>query len=73
MLQLPHYTTVVRPQVVESLQHAVMIESDPVCVAAYVKFLANDLRQFESLTTPEEAVAMSSHYARVTSHLLIDR
>ncbi|XP_076816735.1 integrator complex subunit 1-like [Clavelina lepadiformis] len=69
--QLPHYASVIRPHAVEAIQAAALIESDPICVVAYVKFLANDLCQFPLLN--EESHGISTSYTNMTSSLLIDR
>ena len=70
---MPHYATVIRPRAIEAIHHAVMVESDPLCLTAYVKFLSNDLGHFENLSTPEELYEKSTLYARMTAHLLIER
>nr|CAB3256291.1 integrator complex subunit 1 [Phallusia mammillata] len=73
LVQLPQYATMLRLVTVDAIRNAVLIAAEPLAVAAYVTFLANDL-QFEATGGDrEQMLELSTGAARMASHLLIDR
>ena len=68
-MKLPHYATL-QPHILSAIQSAIMVETDPLCNAAYIVMLSN---QLDAERLDEEVYLQTLEVAKKAAKLLIDR